>query len=98
MGLSTYGAGMLLLAGALVVGVAGTAAMSASWDNANETAAGTGSGAPPVLDMGKDVQSSLAQLLPWVGAMGAVAALVGMFASIAIVRKRDRGARRGRGR
>jgi len=98
MGLSTYGAGFLLLAGALVVGAAGTAAMASSWDSADETAAEAAGGSPPVLDMGKDVQSTLAQLLPWVGAMGAVAGLVGMFASIAIVRKRDRDARRGRGR
>jgi len=86
---------MLLLAGALVVGVAGTAAMSASWNNANETAAGTDAGSPPILDMGQDVQSTLAQLLPWVGAIGAVIALIGMFASIAIVRRGDRDARRG---
>jgi len=92
---------MLLLAGALVVGVAGAAAMSASWDSANETAAGNApgaSGTPPVFEMGKGLQSTLAQLLPWVGGIAAVAALVGMFASIAIVRKSDRGARRGRGR
>jgi len=92
MGLSTYGAGFLLLAGALVVGAAGTAAMASSW------ASGAADGSPPVLDMGKDVQSTLATLLPWVGLIGAVAALVGMLGSIAIVRKRDRGARRGRGR
>jgi len=98
MGLSTYGAGFLLLAGALVVGAAGTAAMASSWNSADETASGAADGSPPVLDMGKDVQSTLATLLPWVGLIGAVAALVGMLGSIAIVRKRDRGARRGRGR
>jgi hypothetical protein len=97
MGLSTYATAFLLLAGALVLTVAGASAMSASYDSANETASGNApgaDGAPPVLEVGKDIQSTLVSALPWIGLAAVPMAIIGILGSLAFVRKSGRGRRR----
>lgn len=57
----------LLLAGVLVVGAAGTAALAASHEDTRATLDDAGEETPGVVVMGEDMQSALVTALPWLG-------------------------------
>lgn len=71
-----YATGILLIAGATVLVVAGAAALDAS----HQQTANTLDSEPPVIQMGQDLQSWSMAVLPWVGLIGVVTGIVGLLA------------------
>jgi hypothetical protein len=88
----------VLLAFAVVGSAAGTAAMSASYEESRQTlnASDPSSEGLRILDMGRDVQSSMAYLLPLFGFVAVPLGIVGLI-GLGKLRSGSAG-RRGRGR
>lgn len=72
----------LLLAGVLVVGAAGTAALAASHEDTRATLNASGAETPGVLGMGIDLQSTLLTALPWVALLSVPIGIAGIIAKV----------------
>jgi hypothetical protein len=95
---SKWTTAFLLLALTVVVGAAGAAAMSASYEDSRQTlnASDPSSDGLRILDMGRDVQASTASLLPLFGFVAVPLGIVGLL-GLGLVRRGSAGSR-GRGR
>lgn len=91
---SKWSTAFVLLALAVVGGAAGTAAMSASYQDSRETlnASDPSSDGLRILDMGRDVQSSTAYLLPLFGFVAVPLGIVGLI-GLGLTRRQSRGGR-----
>lgn len=94
MSTSTWTAAMLVLAVVVVGGAAGTAAVSASYEDSKATYNATHSQTePPVLAMGKDVSSTMLTVLPWLGLVAVPLGIVGLL-GLGLTRRSSNGGRR----
>lgn len=77
-----YTTAILLLAGVLVVGAAGTAALAASHEGTRATLDDAGTPLPDVVSMGEQLQSSLMAALPWVALVAVPLFILGVLATL----------------
>jgi hypothetical protein len=89
MSSSKWSTAFVLLAATLVMGTAGIAAMDFSMDSTEAEISDPSADTSGVLDMGKDVQSTLGYLLPLL-AFAAVPLGIAGIAGIAIVKRRNK--------
>jgi len=83
--MSNWAAAFLLLAGLVVFGIAGIAAVSASHEDVDSTLNGSGVSEPGVVGMGEDVQSALLTALPWLALAAVPMGIVGILAAVAFI-------------
>lgn len=83
MGLSNWAAAMLLLAGVVIVTVAGVAALDASHQQTDSTLEDAGESSPEVLETGESAQSAILTALPWIGLIVVPLGIAGILAAVA---------------
>lgn len=89
MSSSKWSTAFILLAVTLVMGTAGIAAMDFSMDSTEAEIADPSDETSGVLDMGKDVQSTLGYLLPLL-ALAAVPLGIAAIAGLSLVNRRNK--------